>query len=74
MFLFVFFVIIVNIEREFKILICFYLKFMKWYIVYIVVRGIVMFKSYNDILNGNVRDSKFCCLIYIVEYFFLKLL
>lgn len=43
---------------------------MKWYIVYIVVRGIVMFKSYNDILNGNVRDSKFCCLIYVVEYFF----
>lgn len=70
--LFVFFVIIAKPEREFKIIIRSYLKFMKWHIVYIVARGIVMPKSYNDILNGNARDSKFCCPIYIAEYFFLK--
>lgn len=41
---------------------------MKWYIVYIVVRGIVMFKSYNDILNGNVLLFNLCSGV----FFFLN--
>lgn len=45
------FFVLPNIEREFKIKYLFYLKFMKWHIVYIVARGIVMPKSYSDIVK-----------------------
>lgn len=41
---------------------------MKWHIVYIVARGIVMPKSYNDILNGNALLSNLCSGV----FFFLN--